>query len=391
MSISNKDSVITEKHPTRNSAFELLRIVSMILIVAYHAGRNIDVSQLSMINRGMYYLISSWGLLGVDLFVIISAWFLCEQKFRTTKLVSLVFEVVTYVFVFTILSAVWNTYKTGGALAIVLKHHINEFLSPFWANEYWFITAYVFMLILTPFINKLYELFDRKSLKSLLILFSFIPVYSTFGGRGVVNDVMNFCYIYFLVLYLKRIDFCLKRKLLKILPYIFIGVIIVGKVVFFAISNNMSSVDNVSISNIFLFFDGFINNTILDTNRHSLILLIISFFIFFSIKDVKPFYSNFINLVSSCTLGVYLFHENSLFNLCDILKGVGFKIGFIQYDNLFPLTYLTVIFCVYILGSMLEFFRIQILQKPFNKFLNENKNRLLKIDDFINLKHERMN
>ena len=268
----------------------------------------------------------------------------------------------------------------------VLRHHTSELLSPFWANEYWFITSYVFMLILAPFINKLYELFDEKSLKTLLILFSFIPVYSTFGGGGVIKDVINFCYIYSLVLYLKRTNFCLKKKWLKILPYILIGVIVVGKVVFGIISNNISSVDDAFVSNVFLFFDRFVNNTILDTNRHSLILLIISLLIFFSIKDVKPFYSKFINLVSGCTLGVYLFHENSLFNLCDMFKGYAIQVGFIQYDVLFPLTHFTVILCIYILGSMFEFLRIQILQKPFNKILNEKKNRLVRFDEFINLK-----
>ena len=341
----NNDAVVAVKQTTRNSTFELLRIISMILIVAYHAGRSIDVSQLSIFNRGMFYLISSWGILGVDLFVIISAWFLCEQKFRTTKLISLIFEVITYVFAFTILSVIWNTYKAGGgeAFVAVLRHHASEFLSPFWANEYWFITAYIFMLLIAPFINKLHEFFDQKSLKTLLVLFSFIPVYSTFDGHCVIKDVINFCYIYSLVYYLKRTDFCLNRKSLKILPYILIGVIIVGKVVFGAVSNYMSSIDDAFVGNVFLFFDRFLNNTILDTGRHSLILLIVSLLIFFSIKDVKPFYSKFINLVSSCTLGVYLFHENPLFNLCDIFKGYAIKVGFIQYDALFPLTYFAVI------------------------------------------------
>lgn len=384
----NNDAVISEKQTTRNSTFELLRIISMILIVAFHARRSIDVSQLSIINRGMFYLISSWGILGVDLFVIISAWFLCEQKFRTTKLISLIFEVITYVFAFTILSVVWNTYKAGGgeAFVAVLRHHTSEFLSPFWANEYWFITAYIFMLLIAPFINKLHEFFDQKSLKTLLVLFSFIPVYSTINGGGVIQDVMNFCYIYFLISYLKRTDFCLKSKVLKILPYILIGGIVVGKVVFGIISNSMSSVDDAFVSNVFLFFDRFLNSTILDINRHSLILLIIALLIFFSVKDIKPFYSKCINWISGCTLGVYLFHENSLFNLCDIFKGYAIKVGFVQYNEFFPLAYLAIILGVYILGSMVEFLRNQILQKPFNSFLNDKKNSLVRFDDFINLK-----
>ncbi len=35
---------------------------------------------------------------------------------------------------------------------------------------------------------------------------------------------------------------------------------------------------------------------------------------------------------------------------------------------------------------MFEFLRIQILQKPFNIFLNDKKNSLVRFDDFINLK-----
>ena len=134
----------------RNSVFELLRIISMILIVSFHAKRLVDVEQLSIVNRSFFYFISSWGLIGVDLFVIISAWFLSDQKFRVSKLIALAFEVFTYVLLFTILRIVWNIYKTSSitsAIKEVLNYHAKAFLSPLWGGEYWFITAYIFMLI----------------------------------------------------------------------------------------------------------------------------------------------------------------------------------------------------------------------------------------------------
>jgi peptidoglycan/LPS O-acetylase OafA/YrhL len=70
----------------------------MLLIIAFHATRN---GFLSLTQPVIVYIsavvLGSWGILGVDLFLMISAWFLCEQSFRLKKVISIVFQTFSWV------------------------------------------------------------------------------------------------------------------------------------------------------------------------------------------------------------------------------------------------------------------------------------------------------
>ena len=68
---------------SRNSNVELLRIISMLLIVSFHCVchnglRTYDNMPFIYISS---VLLGSWGIFGVDVFVIISAYYLVEQRF----------------------------------------------------------------------------------------------------------------------------------------------------------------------------------------------------------------------------------------------------------------------------------------------------------------------
>ena len=374
-------------HSKRNSTFELLRIISMILIIAFHAGRSIDPTQLTITNRIVFYSFSSWGILGVDLFVILSAWFLSSQKFRFTKLLSLIFEICTYIFAFLIVSFCVTFYKTGNftsSLFNVLEYHAKSFLSPFWSYEYWFVTAYIFMLLLSPFINKLFDVLDRKSLTVLLIVLSFIPIYAAFEGHGVIEDTVTFCYIYYTVSYLKKFKFSFTKKSQKLLPYLFIVFIIAYKVLESIYSDKLSHLSNPLLNEILSFLTIFLNKTIFNCNRHSISMLVIALMLFFSIKDAKPFHSKLINAVSACTLGVYLFHENIQFNLCNYAFKLGFDLNLLQNDFTFSIFYILIILGLFLTGTVVEFIRFQILQKPFNKLLNKKSEKYQQIDNQMN-------
>ena len=84
----------------RNSQIELLRIISMIMIVISHytVHCNVDVVTLPLgINRFIMEA-SKLGNLGVILFVLITGYFTINQKqsFKLKKLVSLVFQTFIY-------------------------------------------------------------------------------------------------------------------------------------------------------------------------------------------------------------------------------------------------------------------------------------------------------
>ena len=80
----------------RDSQFELLRILAMLMIVASHAAQHSLAGDFSLlvqpmgVNTAATYLMGTYGQLGVFLFVIISSWFLCGKSgIRAEKIVRL--------------------------------------------------------------------------------------------------------------------------------------------------------------------------------------------------------------------------------------------------------------------------------------------------------------
>ena len=64
----------------RNSSFELLRIISMLLIVAHHFVVHGNFDLISSFSKNVFFLqsLSMFGKFGVNLFVLISGYFSCE-------------------------------------------------------------------------------------------------------------------------------------------------------------------------------------------------------------------------------------------------------------------------------------------------------------------------
>ena len=83
----------------RSSNFELLRIISMILIIAHHyavhSGFSFDAASMSL-HRFFVQFLSSGGKIGVNLFVLISGYFLLDSTFRIKKAIRLFAEVLFY-------------------------------------------------------------------------------------------------------------------------------------------------------------------------------------------------------------------------------------------------------------------------------------------------------
>lgn len=130
----------------RKSNFELLRIVSMVMIVAchycYYGGALFEGS-------GMTWIIAAFlktgGKLGVTCFVLISGYFMCDKEYK----ISSVFRVALQTMFYSLL-AIIIVHLFGGSTDI--KTIFKEFFSPIYGC-YWFVTAYIGMYLISPFLN----------------------------------------------------------------------------------------------------------------------------------------------------------------------------------------------------------------------------------------------
>ena len=96
----------TEKFPkkVRESGIELLRIITMILIIAHHyvVNSGLTLEGGSICNNPTSWktiflmIFGAWGKTGINCFVLITGYFMCKSNISFKKFVKLYLEVVFY-------------------------------------------------------------------------------------------------------------------------------------------------------------------------------------------------------------------------------------------------------------------------------------------------------
>lgn len=365
----------------RNTNIEWLRIVSMLLIVAAHGTvigcYSTDVS-LYVFTCGQ--ILGSWGILGVDLFLIIGAWFLVDQKFRISKVTSIVWNTFTWVLAYSILSVIYvfrETRSFSAAVSDLGQWAHKGLIEPFWAYAYWFVTAYFFMMLAAPLMNKIIDSASQTGLKKGLLILMFIPVCSQFGPNFIV-DIVYFCYVYLLVGYVKRYGIRALEKYAK--PGVFLALstaIIAARMAFYLPDTEWT-----------LFLKEVLNLTIGAVNRHSVVMLVDAFLIFFWVSKQIPHYNRLVNKIAACTFGVYLFHGNFVASFPTVVHFIFNKCvqwRFITFTRRFPFQYVLAVLLTFMIGTVIEYFRQLTIQKPVMKLLEKHcSGHMAKIDQWFN-------
>ncbi len=187
---------------TRSSNFELLRIISMVFIIAHHysvhGGFQFDNSL--TFNRILVQYLSLGGKLGVNCFALITGYFSCTQtKFRWRSLALFVAQVT-----------IFSLLIEGPAMAVGYiecdSKAILKMLLPLLYNSWWFASVYFVLFLLTPFVNKLIDALTKKEhgvlLVMLFLLWSVLPT-----GLNVYmesNRLLWFLFLYMVAAYIRK-------------------------------------------------------------------------------------------------------------------------------------------------------------------------------------------
>ena len=207
--VSNSDN--------RDSSFELLRIMAMLLIVAghfsVHGGFNYSSNMISF-NRLWIQLISISGNIGVNIYVLISGYFLISsENTKTSKILRLLLQTFSYsILCFIIFLLIGNR-------TLSMKELIKVFF-PITYSEYWFASTYFMVYLLHPYINmfisKIKNEIFIKMLLVLTICWSIIPTFLASSFQS--NSLSWFIYLYILGAYYRlygdRINISLKNCLI---------------------------------------------------------------------------------------------------------------------------------------------------------------------------------
>ena len=150
---------------SRNSTIEVLRIVAMVAIVAHHYGVHGGVMEgTNSAGTGVALsVISGFGKWGVNLFVLAGAYFMVERATRGRALASIYSQVLPISWLILGLTAIFaiDTLTLGDAKAAIM---------PVIFSQYWFVTAYVMLVLIGPYLALLARTLTQKQLGRLIIV-----------------------------------------------------------------------------------------------------------------------------------------------------------------------------------------------------------------------------
>ena len=283
----------------RNSSFELLRIVSMVMIVfhhfAVHGGFEWDASSVSIPYLWCNF-ISMGGKIGVNVFVLISGYFLVKREgpvFDFKRILKFEGQLLFY----SIAACLFGLMVPGklGIQAFI------EAIFPITSSCWWFASTYFVLFLLHPFLNKLLACLDRKSYQALLVLlvtcWSVIPTLTTAPYQG--SDLSWFITLYAISGYARLYGF--NPKLTSGHYFLLCGIFSVLTYVSSAVSALLGRKWRILFS-VATYCYG----------QEKLPMLLISLTLFMGFAAWKMAYHKWINVAASATFGVYLIHDHPL-------------------------------------------------------------------------------
>ncbi len=280
----------------RNSSLDVLRVLSMFMIVLGHAFlhggiiNNSDNSVNVIVAKAIYPFLT----VHVNCFVLVSGYFLCTSEFKVSKWIKLWMSALFWsVTVFAVLCVTGQVeFSITGMLSACL---------PFTQQRYWFVTTYLLMYTLVPVCNAAIKTLTQK--QHLVCLVGFFTVFifmqnlffwKSYTTLNAYNPLF-FLFLYFIAAYIRKYPF--KKKHVWILGY----VACMGFTSVYSIIEPMISVRLLGYEIGGSAFSGY----------HSITTVIgsVCFFMSFLNMDVNNFISKVATALSPLTFGVYLIHD----------------------------------------------------------------------------------
>lgn len=325
----------------RSSNFELLRIIAMYLIVCHHyvLHGTFNIFKDNSSNSTILSVFAIGGKVGIDIFVMIGAYFLSEKEFKLSRLKNLVFETFFYSYFFFLLFGNKGVSSSTGIIGVLLP-------IPF---DYWFVTTYFMILLLFPFINVLIKTLSRRRLGILIsILLISISVVSLIPIKQVsavlpelgATQLGSFIMLYLIGGYIRKYCTDYKYKNYGIFLTV-IGIIISCSLVLFVCAV-ASKYPNLGAYKLFL------------VDYYKLPIVVTATGIVLWVRFIKLGNNSVINTLSSTTFGIYLIHDNEY-----VRKIIWPLINNIQYNSLITSLIATILIplVIFIVCSLIDIIR----------------------------------
>lgn len=342
--------MLNSKKQDRNSNFELLRIVAMLAIVFGHvAAQAFDRGILSTEINSFLLLLGSGSRIGVNLFVMIGAWFMVDSTFKADKVVKLYSSLWLYSVAITIILLI--------AKCDISTMNVASSFFPFLRRRMWFVPQYISLLLISPFLKILSCIMNKvTSCRFIIISFlltSLICSIRTFEDTWL-GGLTWFIFLYFVITHYKKYGF--QFKLSKELNLLF------GVTIYLALTAGLI-IFSLRDSRLFEMGYSVFKQYLGDYKSVPNFLCSLMIFMFFAELDMGK--NKWINEISKNTLDVYMIHQHDAF-IPIIWVGL-FHTKEWQQSPFFILLYLGTVVTVYICGSLIGRIRMCLIEPMWLK------------------------
>ncbi len=298
----------------RDSNIELFRIVLMLLIITHHYVVNsgivffndiesVDtISSRFLVNTVIAQCIGWGGKVGINGFILITGYFMCESRTNIRKWTSLLTEVLFYNALINALFLAFHymPYGKGELWKGFFSLGIIKGLEPGPGNDS-FITYYLLLYLLIPYINRMISGMDKRMYQKLICLLLVIyTCITTFSLGRVISFSALGCYImiYLIGGYIRRYELIYDSVKCGLIGLLASVILMFGYIFASDIAKIKFGLDT---GGGYYPVDGI--------NKLLAISIAVSAFIVFKNIDIAN--CSLINTIASTTLGVLCIHTNS--------------------------------------------------------------------------------
>ena len=347
---------IPPSQPTRqrNSNMELLRVLCMIMIVAHHYsvhggwdGTLVDTTP--PLNILFVQIISLGGKLAVDVFVLISGYYMVNQRFSVTKLIHLMVNVSVYSISILLINALFGWVEVDSRLVM-------RSLMPTIYSAYWFFTTYILLYLASPLISAVLNALDqaqhRRLSIALIILWSLIP--TLFNVTFGFSELVWFMSLFIIAAYFRRYLHLPLSRTAKRWLFAVWGLSVVGLIGSVILADLAAQTDPKALE-----------NALYLSNLNMLPTVMIAIAAFVWVLGTKPHHNKVINFLAASVFGVYLFHDHPISRA--ILWGTVFRNVAYQTSPFLALHALVAVIIVFGVGVVVDTLKRQLLDKAIER------------------------
>ena len=334
----------------RQSNFECLRIVAMVMIITTHcisSSKAFSVFQPNTIQYVILSFVQTLANYGVNLFVLITGWFMIEKtSISVRKVARILLDVAFYGIIIYLISVLIgiNVLSLRGLIKAAF---------PLLFGYRWFVLAYCVLFVLIPYINAMLRHLTQAQYGTLLIIcFVLFSVWPTFLPNPPIDhygySFLHLIFMYILAGYARKYihDISSGCNLLLLL------ICLSCKLVLYLLPS-----DTVFLSTA-LNYKGAYNSVFNVLSSFSIFLLFSKF----------SFSSKIINVFASSAFAVFLIHGD--YNIMDFLFNNMLQIGnfYSHWYWCFPL--IVTIILIYLVCASIDLLKRKLFDKPEKKLLD---------------------